>query len=74
MGGRRPARPAPHPSTRLAPHPRDDPVATRLQPQNCQERLGHASVSFTMDVYQHVLPGMQAQAASTFGTAIFGEE
>lgn len=30
------------------------------------ERLGHASVAFTMNVYQHVLPGMQAEAAATF--------
>jgi integrase len=30
------------------------------------ERLGHANVAFTMNVYQHVLPGMQAEAAATF--------
>lgn len=30
------------------------------------ERLGHANVAFTMGVYQHVLPGMQAAAAATF--------
>jgi integrase len=34
------------------------------------ERLGHASVAFTMNVYQHVLPGMQAEAAGTFGALI----
>jgi len=28
------------------------------------ERLGHTSPAFTMSVYQHVLPGMQAEAAS----------
>ena len=28
------------------------------------ERLGHASPAFTMSVYQHVLPGMQAEMAS----------
>ncbi|MBI2705630.1 MAG: tyrosine-type recombinase/integrase, partial [Actinobacteria bacterium] len=27
------------------------------------ERLGHANPAFTMSVYQHVLPGMQAEAA-----------
>lgn len=36
------------------------------------ERLGHASVAFTMQVYQHVLPGMQADAAETFGNIVFG--
>ncbi len=28
------------------------------------ERLGHSSPAFTMTVYQHVLPGMQADAAA----------
>jgi integrase len=28
------------------------------------ERLGHSSPAFTMSVYQHVLPGMQAEAAA----------
>lgn len=30
------------------------------------ERLGHANPAFTIDTYQHVLPGMQADAARTF--------
>lgn len=30
------------------------------------ERLGHANPTFTIDTYQHVLPGMQAEAARTF--------
>jgi integrase len=30
------------------------------------ERLGHATSAFTIDTYQHVLPGMQADAARTF--------
>jgi integrase len=30
------------------------------------ERLGHSNPSFTMTVYQHVLPGMQAEAAAIF--------
>ena len=30
------------------------------------ERLGHASPGFTLNVYQHVIPGMQAEAAATF--------
>ena len=28
------------------------------------ERLGHASVAFTLDVYAHVMPGEQADAAA----------
>ncbi|HUF14769.1 MAG TPA: site-specific integrase [Acidimicrobiia bacterium] len=30
------------------------------------ERLGHGNPAFTIDTYQHVLPGMQAEAARTF--------
>jgi integrase len=30
------------------------------------ERLGHANPAFTIDTYQHVLPGMQAEAARIF--------
>jgi hypothetical protein len=30
------------------------------------ERLGHATVSFTLDVYGWVLPGMQAEATALF--------
>jgi integrase len=31
------------------------------------ERLGHSKVSMTMEVYAHVLPDMQQQAAATMG-------
>ncbi|MEW6152742.1 MAG: site-specific integrase [Actinomycetota bacterium] len=37
------------------------------------ERLGHANVAFTMSVYQHVLPGMQADAAHIFAKVVFGD-
>ena len=30
------------------------------------ERLGHARAAFTIETYQHVLPGTQADAARTF--------
>lgn len=33
-------------------------------PKVVQERLGHSRVSTTLDVYSHVMPGMQEQAAS----------
>ena len=44
-----------------------------VHPKVVSERLGHSSVAFTMTVYQHVMPGLQAQAASTFVAAVFGE-
>lgn len=34
------------------------------------ERLGHASAAFTMTVYQHVLPGMQSEAAELFAELV----
>lgn len=37
------------------------------------ERLGHANVAFTMAIYQHVLPGMQAAAAATFSDLLGGD-
>jgi integrase len=37
------------------------------------ERLGHSNPAFTMNVYQHVIPGMQAEAAATFARVVFGE-
>ena len=30
------------------------------------ERLGHAHIALTIQTYQHVLPGMQADAARTY--------
>jgi integrase len=36
------------------------------------ERLGHAKVSMTLEVYAHVLPDMQKQAASKLGTLLHG--
>ena len=38
------------------------------------ERLGHANVAFTMSIYQHVLPGMQAAAAETFAQLLDDED
>ena len=34
------------------------------------ERLGHSSPAFTMAVYQHVLPGMQRDAARIFARLV----
>jgi integrase len=36
------------------------------------ERLGHATVTITMEIYQHVLPGMQAEAAAEFAGLVGG--
>ena len=37
------------------------------------ERLGHASVSFTLDTYGHVMPGQQAQAAAAAASLLVAQ-
>jgi integrase len=37
------------------------------------ERLGHASVAMTMEVYAHVLPDMQQDAAATLDALLHGK-
>jgi integrase len=39
-------------------------LASGVHPKIASERLGHATVAITLDLYSHVLPGMQADAAS----------
>jgi len=39
-------------------------LASGVHPKIAQERLGHATIAITLDLYSHVLPGMQADAAS----------
>ena len=34
-----------------------------IHPKIVSERLGHSTVGITLDIYSHVLPGMQADAA-----------
>ena len=37
-----------------------------VNPKIVQERLGHSSIAVTMDIYSHVVPGMQEAAALAF--------
>lgn len=37
-----------------------------IHPKIVQERLGHATISTTLDLYSHVAPGLQAAAAAKF--------
>jgi integrase len=39
-------------------------LAAGVHPTIAQERLGHSSVGVTIDLYSHVLPGMQAEAVT----------
>ena len=43
-----------------------------IHPRIVQERLGHSTISITLDVYSHVLPTMQEEAAAKIGMAVLG--
>jgi len=47
-------------------------LAAGENPKIVSERLGHASVKMTLDVYSHVLPTMQQSAAEKLENACFG--
>ena len=40
-----------------------------VHPKIVQERLGHASIGTTMDIYSHVIPSMQREAVDAFEKA-----
>jgi len=40
-----------------------------IHPKIVQERLGHSSVTITLDTYSHVTPGLQQAAAARFDEA-----
>jgi integrase len=40
-------------------------LASKIHPKIVQERLGHSSIAITMDIYSHLMPNMQGEAAAT---------
>jgi len=46
-------------------------LAAGENPKVVSERLGHATVAFTLDRYGHVLPGMQAAASDKLEALLF---
>lgn len=46
------------------------PVAAR---QVVFERLGHATVTITLEIYAYVMPGMQSEAAARFAALVGGQ-
>lgn len=44
----------------------------RVNPKVVSEMLGHASVAITLDLYSHVVPDMQQDAAAVMGRLLFG--
>ncbi len=43
-----------------------------VHPKVVQERLGHSSISVTMDIYSSVLPGMQREAIERLASMMGG--
>ena len=43
-----------------------------IHPRIVQERLGHAKVGTTLDIYSHLTPGLQAAGALSFEEALEG--
>lgn len=43
-----------------------------IHPKIVSERLGHSTISITLDLYSHVVPGMQSEAAEQVSAMIFG--
>jgi integrase len=44
-------------------------LKSNVHPKIVSERLGHSRVALTMDVYSHVIPGMQQEAAAAIDAA-----
>ena len=42
-----------------------------IHPKVVSERLGHATVSITLDTYSHVLPNMQREASQKLDAMLF---
>ena len=45
-------------------------LRTGADPKVISERLGHSSIAITMDIYAHILPGLQEEAAIRFEEAL----
>lgn len=46
-------------------------LAAGVHPKVVSERLGHATVAFTLDVYSHAVPALQEDAAERVASLIF---
>jgi integrase len=60
------ARPAPYPPATLA-------LQAGIHPKVVSERLGHATVSITLDTYSHAIPAMQEEVAALIAGLVFAD-
>ena len=47
-------------------------AAQGVPPRGAMELLGHADIATTMNIYSHVAPEVQRDAAERMGTALWG--
>lgn len=47
-------------------------LARGVHPKVVQEAMGHATIAVTLDLYSHVVPSLQREAAKEMGEALFG--
>jgi integrase len=45
-------------------------LSSGIHPKVASERLGHSKVGITLDLYSHVIPGMQEDAAAKMDAAL----
>ena len=45
-------------------------LSAGIHPKIASERLGHSKVGITLDLYSHVMPGMQEDAAARVDDAL----
>ena len=43
-----------------------------MHPKIVSERLGHAKIAITLDVYSHAMPTMQREAARQHAALVYG--
>lgn len=48
-------------------------MQANVNPKVVSERLGHSTITLTLDVYSHVLPNMQEEATAQLEDMIFKE-
>jgi len=46
-------------------------LAGRVNPKVVSEMLGHSTIAITLDIYSHVLPDMQQDAAATLERVLY---
>lgn len=47
-------------------------LARGVHPKVVQEAMGHSTIAVTLDLYSHVVPSLQRDAAKEMGAALFG--